>query len=94
MRESDDRGAFDGEKCIAYLLDRQLDFWDRLAAAESLDDYQTDSARAALFEVLMDESSENDLRDECVVPWASLGELGYRIPSSSSGRRRVRVRFA
>jgi HEAT repeat protein len=62
----------DGELCIGYLFDKKLPWNDRCAAAESLMWYRSTRACVALFQVLMDPTEEEWMREEAV---ASLGSL-------------------
>ncbi len=64
--------AEDCDKCVVYLLDRSEDGNTRVAAAESLMYCSGQAAKDALFEVLMDDSEPDYMREEAA---GSLGTL-------------------
>ncbi len=62
----------DSRACIALLLDDTVDESERIAAAESLMYSLEQDAKDALFQIVMDESCPDDLREEAA---GSLGSL-------------------
>ena len=72
MEKTIQSGDFDCEVCIELVLNKDASEVDRIAAAESLMWCATESAKDALFKVVMDEEEEEELREQTA---GSLGSL-------------------
>ncbi len=80
----------DGKYCCGVLLDRSADERDRVGAAEALMYFVDPSACDALWQVLVDESEDDNIREEAA---GSRGSLWLQLGVDYSRLAKIPARF-
>ena len=82
--------SFDGEGCIKLVRDKSTNEADLVAAIESLMHFPTQEACDALFDVVVDDTHDNHIREEAA---GSLGTLWIEMGVDYTRLRQVPEQF-